>query len=503
MKKKIIIIGGGIAGLSAGINAQLNGFNSVILEKNPVLGGLCMNWDRKGMHIDGCIHWLTGTKEGTSLNHLWKEVGAIDKQEDIIYLPTWGTFNYEGIEVPLYCDLAKAEEAWLAISPKDKRAIHKFFKIVKKMGKVDLPLDAPVSLLPLKTKIKLVLSVMKAMPEYLTSMNVSCEHFAKKFKHPALRWTLTHIQPGRGNLYSMCYCYSTIASGNGGIPRHGSLAMVNRMKDKYLSLGGEIRLNSEVTAFNTLNNNVDSVVLKSGEIVKGNYYVAACDSIYVLYNLLHNKYAHHGLAERYNKPSLHPAPSCVLINYSLEVGKELNIPYVFKTKPFKVMEKEIDSISLRDFRYEPDYVVNNKSVLQVLIDQDSLDYDNWVELYQDKEKYKKCKAELADFIEERIIEEIPDFKGKLSLLDVATPITLNRYTNTSRGTYMSFLFNDKKGVMLSKGKVVGLHNFYLSGQYMQTPGGLPLALASGRFSIQWIMKKEKSKIHTLFKLNKN
>ena len=52
--------------------------------------------------------------------------------------------------------------------------------------------------------------------------------------------------------------------------------------------------------------------------------------------------------------------------------------------------------------------------------------------------------------------------------------------------YMSFLFNDKKGVMLSKGKVVSLHNFLLSGQYMQTPGGLPLALASGRFSIQWI-----------------
>ena len=68
---------------------------------------------------------------------------------------------------------------------------------------------------------------------------------------------------------------------------------------------------------------------------------------------------------------------------------------------------------------------------------------------------------------------------------------------------MSFLFNDKKGVMLSKCKVAGLHNFYLSGQYMQSPGGLPLALASGRFSIQWIDKKEKSKIHTLFKLNKN
>ena len=146
---------------------------------------------------------------------------------------------------------------------------------------------------------------------------------------------------------------------------------------------------------------------------------------------------------------------------------------------------------------------DNKTVLQVLIDQDSLDYDNWVELRKDMKKYQEFKNVFANFIQDKIENHIPSLKGKLSLLDVANPITLNRYTNASRGTYMSFLFNDKKGVMLSKGKVAGLHNFYLSGQYMQSPGGLPLALASGRFSVQWIMKKEKSWIHTLFRLNKN
>lgn len=503
MKKKIVIIGGGVAGLSAGINAQLNGFDSVILEKNPVLGGLCTGWDRKGMHIDGCIHWLTGTREGTSLNRLWKEVRAIDKQEDIIYLPTWGVFNYDGIEVPLYCDLAKSEEAWLKISPEDKRVIKLFFKIVRKLGSVDLPLDNPAILLPFKIKIKLGFSVLRALPHYVTSMRTSCESFAKRFKHPALRWTLTHIQPGRGNLYSMCYCYATIAFKNGGIPRHGSKAMIERMKDRYLELGGEIKINSEVIRINTYKKNVSNVELKSREKIKGNYYVAACDSTYVLINLLNNKYAHHALAERYNKPSVHPAPSCVLINYEMEMGTKLNIPYIFKTAPFTVGEKENDHISIRDYSYEPDYVRNNKTVLQVLIDQDSLDYDFWEKLYQNKEKYRDYKNEVATFIEQEIIKHIPELEGKLSLLDVATPMTLNRYTNASRGTYMSFLFNDKKGVMLSKGKVQGLHNFYLSGQYMQTPGGLPLALASGRFSIQWIMKKEKSFIHTLLKFNKN
>ena len=76
--KKIIIIGGGIAGLSAGIYAQKLGLESVIYEKHYISGGECTGWDREGFHIDGCIHWLMGTKEGTGLNNIWKDVGALE-----------------------------------------------------------------------------------------------------------------------------------------------------------------------------------------------------------------------------------------------------------------------------------------------------------------------------------------------------------------------------------------------------------------------------------------
>lgn len=500
MKKKIVIIGGGISGLSAGITALNNGFDALILEKNPVVGGLCTTWDRKGLTIDGCIHWLTGTKEGTSLNRLWKEVGVIDKQEDIIYLPTWGIYNYEGIEIPLYCDLKKSEEAWKKISPTDKRMIHRFFRLVYKMTTVDLPLDNPVKMLPLKLKLKLVFGVMKALPGYLTSMFMSCDKYAAKFKSPALRWALTHIQPGAGNLYSMAYCYATIANGNGGIPRHGSKAMAERMRDKYLGLGGEIRLNSEVVKINTDNHNVVDVELKSGEKIRGDYYISCCDACYTLYNLLDSKYGHHQLAERYNDPVNHPAPSCVLINYSMPSDIELNVPYAFMVNEFKVGGQFITHLILRNYAFEPDYVKNGKTVLQVLIDQYSTDYDYWLNLRSDIKEYNAYKKELADYVLKEIENYVPILKDKLELLDVATPITLNRYVNASRGSYMAFLFNDKKGVMLSKGKVVGLHNFYLSGQYMQTPGGLPLAMAAGRFSIQWIMRREKRINKPFFRL---
>lgn len=43
MKKDVLIIGGGVAGLSAGIYGQLNGYNTEILEMHAqVVNGSCM-----------------------------------------------------------------------------------------------------------------------------------------------------------------------------------------------------------------------------------------------------------------------------------------------------------------------------------------------------------------------------------------------------------------------------------------------------------------------------
>lgn len=46
--KRIIIVGAGIAGLSAGIYARRNGYEATIYESHYLPGGLCTSWKRKG-----------------------------------------------------------------------------------------------------------------------------------------------------------------------------------------------------------------------------------------------------------------------------------------------------------------------------------------------------------------------------------------------------------------------------------------------------------------------
>ena len=82
---------------------------------------MCTGWFRRNFYLDGCIHWLTGTKEGTLLNEMWKNLDAFRSQEDILLLPSWGTYEYQGQSVTMWCDLDRAEKEWIAVSPVDKK----------------------------------------------------------------------------------------------------------------------------------------------------------------------------------------------------------------------------------------------------------------------------------------------------------------------------------------------------------------------------------------------
>ena len=49
--KKVAIVGGGVAGLTAGIFALKNGLSCDIYEKNAVMGGNLTGWDRGGLSL--------------------------------------------------------------------------------------------------------------------------------------------------------------------------------------------------------------------------------------------------------------------------------------------------------------------------------------------------------------------------------------------------------------------------------------------------------------------
>jgi len=137
--KKILIIGGGIAGLYAGVYAGKCGYQAEMLEMNTLPGGLAMSWRRDEYTFETCLHWLVGSKPGADLRDYWEELFDIsalhfvDPEEAVRIETETG----ESLAIPT--DPGRLDAMLLARSPADAKAIRAFVGDVRRLGRFRMP----------------------------------------------------------------------------------------------------------------------------------------------------------------------------------------------------------------------------------------------------------------------------------------------------------------------------------------------------------------------------
>ncbi|KKG73835.1 phytoene desaturase family protein [Methanosarcina mazei] len=489
--KKIIIIGGGIAGLSAGIFARKNGFESEILEKNRRLGGECTGWDRQGYHIDGCIHWLVGTKTGTPIHDLWITVGALDGVE--IFNPeSFLAFEHDGVTVHFYRDLDRLKSSWLELSPEDKGAIEDFCQAIKRLQSYEIPVEKPEDLMTLMQRIRLMISLKDAGMVMKKYGKVSLKDYASTFKHPALKAALASFLPESYSASFIFFALAAFTRGQASIPYGGSRALAMRMVERYLSLGGTIEAPCEAIDLNIDHKKISQVICHNGKIFEANYVIAACDAHVLYERLLKGKYSDHDFQKRYSNPADYPLASQILVTLGYE-GTADNLPrsLSFPVTPFEIHQSPIDRLTITHYGHEPAFAPEGHTLITCAINQFHEDYDAWDALAQDSDAYYQEKERIANAVHQAIETHFPLMKGKLKVLDVATPKTYERYCNAYRGAFMPFLPTVQGKMMTHTGRIKDLDNLFLTGQWLQPPGGLPVAVVAGKDTIMRICKQEK------------
>ncbi len=487
----VVIIGGGIAGLSAGIFARANGFETTILEKHRVLGGECTGWDRKGYHIDGCIHWLVGTKEGTPMNDLWKSVGALDGVE--IYHPdTFLTFEHESGTVPIYRDLDRLRESWLELSPSDADGIEDFCATIEKLGAYEMEAAKPMDMMSLLEKIRYMASMKEAGSVLKRYGKVGLAEYAERFRHPAIREMFATFAPGDYAVAFLFFGFATFVEGQSSIPAGGSKALAGRMAERYRALGGNVETGCEVVDVAIDGTRVAHVTAEDGRTFTADHFIAACDAHFVFERLLGGRYREPAFEKRFGDPKTYPLASNTYIGLGLEaeVG-DMPRTVRFVCDGIEIAGSTIDQITLNHYAYEPDFAPEGCTALTVALNHFGEVVDHWLELAGDPEAYRREKERVGEAVRAAIEAHFPQFAGKLTVLDVATPATYERYCNAHRGSFMAFFPTIGSKMMAHTGRIKGLDNFVLSGQWLQPPGGLPIAVVTGKDSIQRLCKKEK------------
>ena len=295
MTKKIIIIGGGIAGLSTGIYAQINGYDATIFEKHSKPGGLCTSWHRKDFTFDYCIHNLAGTGN-TRLREVWDDLGAFEGTEIINHEAFTRIEDSHGNVLNIYTDLDRLEKHMKEIAPEDSKTIEEYVKAGKSLSGADffaMDMGGTMSKLKMATNL----------PKIMKWGKINLKDYSEKFSNEFLKKAFPHVQYNmKGSdipMFPHLLFLSGFNVGDLGWPKGGSLEFSRRVAKRFTDLGGELNQKSKVEKIIVEDDKSVGIILEDGSEHRADIIISAADGHETIYKMLDGKYTNETIDKYY------------------------------------------------------------------------------------------------------------------------------------------------------------------------------------------------------------
>jgi phytoene dehydrogenase-like protein len=490
MNKKIVIIGGGVAGLSAGIYGRLNGFETEIFEMHSITGGQCTAWERKGYRFDYCLHWLVGTRKGP-FNEIWHETGVLNENVRIVDHDVQSKiYDDEGREFILYTDLTRWEEYLCNLAPEDAGRIKKMCNDMRKSSFLQPYSDPPGIRNPVRSMVS-VFRMMPVMALFAKYGRKSCNEYFKKlgFTNKALFGFFDSMYGSRDfSALAFIMMFAWFNQKNAGYLIGGSLQMADRMTKKFLALGGKLTIRAKVIKIMVENDAAKGVVLSDGTCIGADYVISAADGHSTIFTMLEGKYLTRKITSAYQNWTLFTP----IVQVSFGINRKIESEYPVETRIIKDQmigrTKTINGYTIMNYCFDPTMAPEGKSVLVMRFESP---WDLWKEMEEAEYKMEKEQILLdAASILEKLYPGITEY---IEARDVATPLTDVKYTGVWKGSYEGFMPSGKNLMNNLDSYIPGLKNFYMAGQWLFPGGGLPPAGQSGKWGIQYICRGERKK----------
>ena len=483
--KKVLIVGAGVSGLSAGVYAARAGFDVTILEQHFTFGGLSTSWKRKGYYFEGGMHWLTGSKDGLPMNKVWHELGALRDNNPIENRDPLYTLLDGDKNLCLYRYEPEMRKALLEYAPEDAKMINKMCNDIKAFAKFYMPVfDLKGCKCKTPSKVN-IFERMKMLPSIVRVprlVKMGYIDYVNQFKNKNIRHILESVIGYRYNALSFIYTLGSFASGDCGYPHGGSVQMAKNIEDKFIELGGKIQYRTKVEKVVVENGVTKGVETKDGFIPADAVIVSqdarsAVDSLF---------------KERIESKSINSIRENAVGEQNmficLGIKADLNkYPYTCVLpieKPFEYGGLTFNEIRVNNYSKYKDHAPEGCTSMTCLLIGDS--YDFWKAAKEDG-TYKAKKDELAQKLIEEVSKFIPELKDNIEVIDVATPCTYERYCGSHGGSWMSVW--EPKGKQLNYSpKLADIEGLYFAGQRLRMPGGLPLAAFTARLAVQNLCK---------------
>ena len=498
-KKSMIIIGAGLAGLSTGCYAQMNGYESKIFEHHSVPGGVAAVWKRGDYLIDGGIHFLIGHRPGNSIYDVYSEIcdiQSIELEDMTTYLRFVDKTGKKSIEFTQ--DIEKLERDLLQLAPEDENEIRNFVKEVRSLKDSPLLSDMGMSTAPLELRgrldsLKEMWQMRGFMKYFIGKYSKSAAEYAEHFQNPFLKTVFTWLFSPDGPIWFVIMILVMAASGLLGLFKGGCHTFVRAIEKRYKLLGGQIQYRAKVDKIIVEDDTAVGVLLADGSEYRADVVVSAADGRSTIFNLLEGNYIDDKIKKRYDTWKTYDPMIAVSLGISRTFEDEAPLNAFMQKEPIHLSDREVPLLFLRVFNHGDVFAPEGKSVIQIILETE---WDYWNDLQKDRAQYEKAKENLAQDLIDRLDKIFPGIRSQVEMIDVTTPYTTWRYTLNDRGSPMGWLMTKSTLMEQIPRTLPGLDNFYMAGHWVLPGGGVPSSIYTGRNVIQILCKNEGKEFKT-------
>jgi phytoene dehydrogenase-like protein len=246
--RDVIIIGGGLGGLTAGARLAKQGRKVLLLEQHSVPGGCATTFKRHGFLVEAGLHEMDGLDATDIKTRIFRELEVFDRLE-FIRLPEFYRVVTTRTDLVVPDETEAAIGVFIKAFPAEEKGIRKFFTTIHALrDEVDrLPANRILMtlLFPLFPLLypKLVSLNKRTLGEFVDSI-ISDEElkFALLANYPYY-----HDDPYTLSLLYYSMAQSSYYRGGGHFIKGGSQRLSDHLASVIRENGGQVLLNSKVT----------------------------------------------------------------------------------------------------------------------------------------------------------------------------------------------------------------------------------------------------------------
>jgi phytoene dehydrogenase-like protein len=479
MKYDAIIVGGGLGGLTSGAKLAKEGKKVLLLEQHDRPGGCATTFKRKDFTMEVGLHEMDGLHPTDPKTKIFQDLGVFDKV-GFLELPEFYRFVNERHDIVIPHNPELAIKRLLKSFPEEKKGISTYFdhllnarKILKeRKGKEDISVGDFLDEIIENNDLKLVL--------------------------------LGNLGYFHDDPYSLSFSYYLNAQGayyNGraNFVKGGSQKLSNAFAEIIEENGGEVKLNHHVSRI-LFENGIPSAVQyhKKEKTALEELTDTASDIIVnaalpnVVKEMIPAEYAGK-LEGQIDKMKIGASLLTVYYGFNKSLAGLGNKNYsTFFYDPSVKSQSDIlannhSGFDTRSFTFvdygqvDSGLAPEGKSVGAVCCIDYPADWENL-----SPQEYKNKKAEAGEKITERCEKLIPGFHNAVEYMEVATSLSVRRYTLNPEGAVYGF-------AQLPGKKTSYLDNFppnlHVASAWGKLGGGFSGAIISGYMTAYGILRK--------------